>query len=95
MPAYVIYRAEVLDPVRYEDYKSAAEASVIAAGGRYIVRGGEVVVFEGEPPLGRTVILEFPDMAHALDWYRSDEYTAARSLREGVARANVHLIDGV
>lgn len=96
MTAYVIYQAEVLDPVAYEGYKTAAETSIAAAGGRYIVRGGETQVLEGDPPsLGRTVILEFETMDTARAWYRSEEYTAARQLRENVARARLLLIDGV
>jgi uncharacterized protein (DUF1330 family) len=59
MAAYVIYQGEVLDPVRYDEYKTKGEASILAAGGKYIVRGGEVEVLEGEPPAGRTVVLSF------------------------------------
>jgi uncharacterized protein (DUF1330 family) len=95
MTAYVIYQAEIVDPVRYEDYKDAAEATILAAGGRYIVRGGDVEVFEGDPPVGRTVILEFPSMESAVDWYRSSDYTAARAMRDGVAIARVFLVDGI
>ena len=95
MTAYVIYQGEVLDPVRYEEYKTAAAASIAAAGGRYIVRAGDMEVLEGDAPAGRTVVLEFPSMQAALDWYRSDAYTAARALREGAARARMYVIDGV
>jgi uncharacterized protein (DUF1330 family) len=42
MAAYAIYQGEVLDLERYEVYKRAAAESIRAAGGRYIVRGGEV-----------------------------------------------------
>jgi uncharacterized protein (DUF1330 family) len=47
------------------------------------VRGGDVEVLEGEAPAGRTVLLEFPTMQAALNWYRSDD-TAIR--RFGKAR---------
>ena len=33
MAAYVIYQGEVLDPARYEEYKSKGAASILAAGG--------------------------------------------------------------
>jgi len=39
--ADVIYQGEVLDPERYEEYKTLAAASIIAAGGWYVVRGGD------------------------------------------------------
>ena len=95
MPAFVIYQGEVLDPVRYEDYKAEAAESVRAAGGRYLARGGEIDVLEGDPPPGRTVVLEFPTRAAAVAWYEGERYTAARALRDGVARARMYVVDGV
>ena len=95
MAAYVIYQGEVTDPARYEDYKASAAASIARAGGRYLARGGAVEVLEGDPPAGRTVVVEFPTMQAALDWYRSDAYTEARALREGAATARLYVVDGV
>lgn len=95
MPAYVLYLGDVTDPERYEEYKVHAAASIAAAGGRYIVRGGEVEVLEGELPAGRTVVLEFPTRAAALAWYRSDDYEAARRLRLGAATATMYVVDGI
>jgi uncharacterized protein (DUF1330 family) len=94
MPAYVIYQGEVTDPERYEIYKPRAAASIEAAGGRYVVRGGDVEVLEGEAPAGRTVVLEFPTMEAAVAWYRSEEYTEVRKLREGAATARLYAVDG-
>jgi uncharacterized protein (DUF1330 family) len=93
--AYVIYQGEVLDAKRYDEYKTKGAASILAAGGRYVVRGGDVEVLEGEAPAGRTVVLEFPSMQAALDWYRSDEYTEIRKIREGAARARMYVVEGV
>lgn len=94
MPAYVIYQGEVLDPDRYDEYRHRAADSIAAAGGRYLVRGGEVDVLEGEPPAGRTVVLEFPTREAALAWYHGDDYTKARKIREGAARARMYVVDG-
>lgn len=95
MPAYVIYQAEVTDPARYEDYKPLAAESIAAAGGRYLVRGGDIEVLEGEAPAGRTVVLEFPTREAALEWYRGEAYTAARKRREGAANSRAYVVDGV
>ena len=95
MPAFVIYQAELTDPQQYEVYKERAAASLRAAGGRYIVRGGDVDVLEGDPPAGRTVVVEFPDRQTAIDWYHGAEYTEARKLREGAAIARMYVVDGV
>jgi uncharacterized protein (DUF1330 family) len=31
----------------------------------------------------------------ALDWYRSEEYTAIRKIRESAARARLYVVDGI
>jgi uncharacterized protein (DUF1330 family) len=93
--AYVVYQGEVTDPKRYDEYKAKAAASIVAAGGRYLVRGGDIEVLEGEAPAGRTVVLEFPTMQAALDWYRGDDYTEIRNLRVGAARARMYVVDGI
>lgn len=94
MPSYVIYQAEVTDPVRYEEYRHKAAESILAAGGRYVVRGGEVEVLEGEPPAGRTVVLEFPTRDAALAWYHGPEYTEIRKIRDGAATPRMYVVDG-
>ncbi|MGA3218068.1 MAG: DUF1330 domain-containing protein [Acidimicrobiales bacterium] len=95
MAAYVIYQAEVLDSERYEAYKTVAAESIKRAGGRYIVRGGDIEVLEGEAPAGRTVVVEFPDRRTALEWYRGETYREARKFREGAAEARMYVVDGV
>jgi uncharacterized protein (DUF1330 family) len=95
MAAYVIYQGEVTDAARYDVYKTHAAASIERAGGRYVARGGDVEVFEGDVAPGRTVVIEFPTMEAALAWYHGDEYVAARKLREGAARCRMYVVDGV
>ena len=73
---------DVLDPTQYEEYKARVAPNIVAAGGRYVVRGGDATVLEGELPAGRTVVLAFPTRQDALDWYHSEEYTAIKKLRE-------------
>ena len=69
--------------------------NLVAAGGRYLVRGGQAEALEGELPGGRTVVVEFPTMQAAEDWYRSEEYSAIRKVREGAARANIYVVEGI
>jgi uncharacterized protein (DUF1330 family) len=95
VPAYVIYESVVTDPERYERYKTRAAAAIEAAGGRYIVRGGDIEVLEGESPTGRVVVLEFPTMQMALDWYRSADYAEVKKLREGAAQARIYVTVGL
>ena len=95
MPAYVVVETDVTDPERYEQYKAAAPAAIAAAGGRYLVRGGELTVFEGEWQPSRLVVLEFEDLAAARRWYASEAYQEARKLREGAARLRMVAVQGI
>jgi uncharacterized protein (DUF1330 family) len=93
--AFVIYQADILDPSKYEEYKAQVAPNVAAAGGRYLVRGGDATVLEGEMPASRTVVLAFPTRQAALDWYHGKEYTAIKKLRDGAARATLYVVDGI
>ncbi len=86
MPAYVIAQLDVTDPVAYEKYKAASPASIAAAGGRYVARGGEVTMLEGTHDGRRVVILEFPSVDAAKRWYHGEAYQQARELRRTCAR---------
>jgi uncharacterized protein (DUF1330 family) len=94
MAAYVIYQAKVTDPKQYARYREKSTPSVVNAGGEFLVRGGEVDILEGEPPLGRTVIAKFESMEAARAWYDGEAYREARALREGAVLANLYIVGG-
>ncbi len=95
MSAYVIVEIEVRDPVAYEDYKRLAPPAIALYGGRYLARGGKTDLLEGDAKPERLVILEFPSLARAREWWASAEYGAARSLRQSCARARMVAVEGV
>jgi uncharacterized protein (DUF1330 family) len=95
MPAYVIVETDISDPEQYERYKAASPAAVAGGGGRFVVRGGELAVLEGDWEPTRLVMLEFEDLEAAKRWYASDEYQAARQLREGAANLRMVAVQGV
>jgi uncharacterized protein (DUF1330 family) len=95
VPAYIIVETDIHDPEQYELYKQASPAAVAAGGGRFIVRGGELAVLEGDWQPKRLVLLEFPDLDAAKRFYESPEYQAARRLREGAAALRMVAVEGV
>lgn len=95
MPAYIVVETDIHDPERYELYKRAAPAAVAAGRGRFIARGGEVAVLEGDWQPKRLVLLEFPDLEAAKRFYESPEYQKAKRLREGAAGFNMVAVDGL
>jgi uncharacterized protein (DUF1330 family) len=95
MPAYVIVETDITDPEQYEQYKAATPAAVAAGGGRFLARGGEHVVLEGDWHPSRLVVLEFEDLEAAKRWYDSEAYQAAKRLRAGAANFRMIAVQGV
>ena len=94
MPAYVIAVTDLHDPEQYEHYKAAAPETIAKYGGRYVARGGELEVLEGDWHPPRLVILEVDDLEAAKRWYASPEYQAAKQLREGAATMRLVAVEG-
>lgn len=95
MRTYVVVEMDVTDPVRIEEYRRLAGASVAAHGGRFVVRGGHAEALEGGWDPRRIVIIEFPDAARARGWWSSPDYAAARVIRDQSASTRMILVEGV
>jgi uncharacterized protein (DUF1330 family) len=95
MPAYIIVETDIHDPEQYDRYRAASPAAVAAGGGRFVARGGELAVLEGDWHPSRIVILEFPDLETAKRWYESPEYREAKTLREGAANLRMVAVEGL
>ncbi len=95
MPSYVVVDIAVKDPGTYEQYKQLAPPSIAQYGGRYVARGGTTTTLEGDWQPTRLVILEFPTLEAARNWWASPEYAAAKALRQRCANTDMVLIEGV
>lgn len=95
MPAYVIVETDIHDPEQYERYKAASPGAVAAGGGRFVARGGELAVLEGDWHPSRLVVVEFESLEAAKRWYDSPGYREARKLREGAANLRMVAVEGV
>lgn len=94
MPAYWIAHVSITDPQRYKGYMELAPEAFRRHGARFLARGGAGETFEG-PYYQRHVIIEFPDLDAARACYHSEEYKAARLLREGACWAQVCIVAGL
>jgi uncharacterized protein (DUF1330 family) len=81
MPAYIIARAAVSDPVGMQAYRDQVPGVVAKYGGRFLVRGPSEVL-EGDDDGRHTVVLEFPDMERLKAFWHEDDYGALRALRQ-------------
>lgn len=94
MPAYLLGNITVTDPVGYEEYRAKVPAVIFAHGGRYVVRGGQMQVIEGDWPMSRNVVLEFPDMNSLKAFYGSADYAPLLALRKRCAVSNLIAVEG-
>ncbi|WP_460126320.1 DUF1330 domain-containing protein [Pseudomonas sp. S2_C03] len=95
MKAYWIAHVDVTDPDQYSQYTQRAPAAFALYGGRLLARGGRSQAMEGRVTPQRSVVIEFETYEQALACYNSDEYQEAKRHREGVARAEVIIVEGV
>ncbi|MBI1204473.1 MAG: DUF1330 domain-containing protein [Rhodopseudomonas sp.] len=96
MPAYVISEVKVLDEDLIASYRAQAQASIEKYGGRYLVRAGALELIEGARDRDRQyIIVEFPSMARARQWYGSPEYAEALKVRAGALDRTLVFIEGV
>ncbi|MFT4121687.1 DUF1330 domain-containing protein [Bradyrhizobium sp.] len=94
MPAYVISEVEVRDAGAMEGYRALASETIAQYGGRYLARGGAVELVEGGPPPRTVIIVEFPSLARAREWYGSAEYAAALELRQTALERRLLFVEG-
>ena len=97
MPAaYLIVDMQINDMDQYRRYMAEAPAAVKAAGGEYLVRGGQFEVLEGQWQPARVAMLRFPSFEQAKAFYEGEQYRQARAKREGAtAFFNMILVEGV
>lgn len=95
MAAYVIVDVKITDPEIYEEYKKHTPAAVEAYGGKFLARGGRVVSLEGDWDPERIVVLEFPSVERAQQWWESDLYTVAKEIRQRSATTRMIIVEGV
>ncbi len=95
MPAYIVVEANISDFAKFKAYTEVVPPLVSQFGGEYIVMGGEHDPLEGEWGKTRVVMHRWPDLEAARAFWHSDEYVAAKKLREGTGEFRVMLVDGI
>ena len=95
MSAYFIVDVDVQDPSGMREYLERVPETLKKYGGRYIVRGGQFEVVEGDWQPARVVMLEFPNMEQARRWYDCEEYKPWKAARLKAAVTNIVLVEGM
>jgi uncharacterized protein (DUF1330 family) len=95
MAVYMIVETkEVKDKKKYGEYIRIVPETIEKFGGRYLVRGGETEVVEGDWNPQRLIVVEFESMDKFRNWWNSPEYRAIAHLREGSVKTNAVVVEG-
>ncbi len=95
MSVYCILDVDIRDMEGYREYMARAKPLIEATGGRYLSRGGEHKVFEGDWQPVRVVIVEFPSTEAAESFYYSDAYQEAKAIRQRCSETSMVLVQGI
>lgn len=92
------YAVAMIRETRFNDevaeYLRRIDDTLAPFSGRYLIHGGPYQPLEGALA-GDLVVIEFPSMEAARDWYGSDAYSAIRALRTANTEGDVLLVQGV
>jgi len=94
MAGYVIVQAEIADMDKFKNYLMESPGTIAKYGGRYLARAGRTIRFEGKADGSRLVIIEFPSLEKAREWYHSEEYQKVKKFRENAATGSLIAIEG-
>src|SRR5262245_42777928 len=95
MSAYMIIDLDIHDQAAFEGYQKSVPAVIAKHGGRYLVRGGQLEVLEGDWQPHRLVILQFPDRAAIRAFLAETEAQSLAQLRWQSAKTTIVAVDGV
>jgi uncharacterized protein (DUF1330 family) len=94
-PVYYIAEIDVTNPEAYvKEYVPKAQATIKAAGGRFLTAGGKTVAFDGEPPKSRVVIQQWESMEKIQAWRNSAEFKEHRPIGEKYAKFRSFAVEG-
>jgi uncharacterized protein (DUF1330 family) len=94
MSAYVIVEVTIHDHKDYEHYKKLTPTAIAAFDGKFVVRGGQTITLEGDWKPERIVVLEFPNVERANEWWHSEIYTEAKLIRQRAAKTKMIIVEG-
>ena len=93
--AYWVGIVNVKNHDEYKKYTDIAGPALLAVGAKILSRGGKIINLEGKR-MNRLVVIEFPSMDHAKNFYNSDEYKKGlKFLNDDVADRFLNIAEGL
>jgi uncharacterized protein (DUF1330 family) len=94
-PGYAIVEVNVTDENGFtREFLPLVAKDIQAAGGKYVVRGGNPVTLQGAPPTSRVVVLQFDSAEKVQVWWNSPSHRAAESVAAKYAMTRAFAVEG-
>lgn len=79
----------------YEEYLPATAKLIKEHGGIYLASGVKPQMQEGNEEPSAYVLLEFPDLISAQNWYEDPKYKPLIDLRNSGGRSEIYIFPGI
>ena len=91
---YVVANIRVKDQEKFQQFSGMAGPVITKYGGKVLARGPGADRLEGDVS-GVVMMIEFESKAAANTFYHSEEYQAAKAVREACSETDFMIIEGV
>lgn len=85
---------KIHDQEKFQQYVVGHIPTIEQFGGKFLVKGDQGEVLEGDWQSNIMVVQEFPSIEQFKAWYHSEEYRPWKALRQSCADVNVILTQG-
>jgi uncharacterized protein (DUF1330 family) len=94
-PTYVVIAIQkITDPEAYKPLPEKGRAAAEAAGGRYLIRTGNITGLDGVAP-ARLALIEFDSIEKAQAWYNSPAQKDADAIRSKSTDSLAFVVEGL
>jgi uncharacterized protein (DUF1330 family) len=95
-PAYNIVEITIKDQDGYnKEYLPIITKALTEAGGKFIVRGGKTISYEGAAPAPRVVVVQFENLGKLQALYNSASYNDAIAVGDKYSTQRIFGVEGV
>ena len=95
MSAYLIANVEIKDSEKMKEYLAATPEILKKYSGRFLVRGGELWIAEGNWNPKRLVVVEFDSLKKAKEFWNSEEYKSLKEIRQSSSTTDMVFVEGI
>ena len=95
-PAYNVVEITIKDQDGYnKEYLPLVTKAITDAGGKFIVRGGKTITYEGAAPAPRVVVVQFENLDKLQALYNSAPYKDAIAVGDKYSTQRIFGVEGI